>query len=89
MKKCVWVRLELIPQIEFLEWTDSHHLRHSKVAGLREDKDARSVVGSTAVRVDHPETGFPLQIESTRASALRGLPGVRYKNPPIAGLDPI
>jgi len=44
MKKCVWLRPELVAQIEFLEWTESGHLRHSKFAGLRDDKDARSVV---------------------------------------------
>jgi DNA ligase D-like protein (predicted ligase) len=44
MEKCVWVRPELVAQIEFLEWTESNHLRHSKFVGLREDKDARSVV---------------------------------------------
>jgi DNA ligase D-like protein (predicted ligase) len=44
MKKCVWVRPELVAQIEFLEWTESDHLRHSKFGGLREDKDPRSVV---------------------------------------------
>ena len=44
MKKCVWLRPELVAQIEFLEWTESGHLRHSKFAGLREDKDPRRVV---------------------------------------------
>src|SRR5438876_1200508 len=44
MKKCVWLRPELVAQIEFLEWTESDHLRHSKFVGLREDKDARSLV---------------------------------------------
>jgi bifunctional non-homologous end joining protein LigD len=44
MKKCVWVRPELVAQIEFLEWTGNDHLRHSKFAGLREDKSARNVV---------------------------------------------
>jgi DNA ligase D-like protein (predicted ligase) len=44
MKKCVWVRPELIARIEFLEWTDADHLRHSKFAGLRDDKDPRQVV---------------------------------------------
>jgi DNA ligase D-like protein (predicted ligase) len=44
MKKCVWVRPQLVAQIEFLEWTESDHLRHSKFIGLREDKDPRSVV---------------------------------------------
>jgi ATP-dependent DNA ligase len=44
MKKCVWVRPQLVAQIEFLEWTESDHLRHSKFGGLRDDKDPRSVV---------------------------------------------
>ncbi len=44
MKKCIWVNPELVAQIEFLEWTESDHLRHSKFVGLREGKDARSVV---------------------------------------------
>jgi DNA ligase D-like protein (predicted ligase) len=44
MKKCVWVHPELVAQIEFLEWTEADHLRHSKFAGLRDDKEARLVV---------------------------------------------
>jgi len=44
MKKCVWLRPELLAQIEFLEWTESNHLRHSKFVGLHGDKDASSVV---------------------------------------------
>jgi DNA ligase D-like protein (predicted ligase) len=44
MGKCVWVRPEIVARIEFLEWTDSDHLRHSKFAGIREDKDARCVI---------------------------------------------
>jgi DNA ligase D-like protein (predicted ligase) len=44
MKECAWVRPELVAQIEFLEWTDADHLRHSKFIGLREDKDPRQVV---------------------------------------------
>jgi len=44
MKKAVWLKPEIVAQIEFLEWTDADHLRHSKFAGLRDDKDARNVV---------------------------------------------
>jgi len=44
MKKCIWLRPALVAQIEFLEWTESDHLRHSNFVGLREDKDPRSVV---------------------------------------------
>ena len=38
MKKCTWVRPELVAWIEYLEWTDGDHLRHAKFDGLREDK---------------------------------------------------
>jgi DNA ligase D-like protein (predicted ligase) len=44
MKQCVWVRPQLVVQIEFLEWTEGDHLRHAKFAGLRVDKDADTVV---------------------------------------------
>jgi len=44
IKNCVWLRPELVAQIEFTEWTPEDHLRHSKFVGLREDKEARDVV---------------------------------------------
>ena len=44
MDKCIWVRPEIVARIEFLEWTESNHLRHAKFAGLREDKNARNVI---------------------------------------------
>ena len=47
MKQCVWLRPEVVAQIEFLEWTGDR-LRHSKFVGLREDKDPRMVVKEQA-----------------------------------------
>ena len=44
MKKCVWLRPEVVAQIEFNEWTPDGHLRHSTFVGLREDKDPKEVV---------------------------------------------
>ena len=44
MKNCVWLKPELVAQVEFTEWTPDGHLRHSKFVGLREDKDARGIV---------------------------------------------
>ena len=44
MKNCVWLKPELVAQIEFTEWTPDGHLRHSKFCGLREDKDPPEVV---------------------------------------------
>jgi bifunctional non-homologous end joining protein LigD len=44
MGKCIWVRPELVAQIEFLEWTESDRLRHSKFSRLRQDKEACTVI---------------------------------------------
>jgi DNA ligase D-like protein (predicted ligase) len=44
MKSCVWLKPDLVAQIEFTEWTPDGHLRHSKFVGLREDKEALEVV---------------------------------------------
>ena len=56
MQKCVWLRPELVAQIEFLEWTESDHLRHSKFVGLREDKTAKNVVKEHA---EKPKRTYP------------------------------
>lgn len=47
MKDCVWLKPETVVRIDFLEWTDVEHLRHTKFAGLRDDKDPRKVVRET------------------------------------------
>jgi len=48
MKECVWLRPEVVAQIEFLEWTAADRLRHSKFVRLRDDKDPRKVVKEQA-----------------------------------------
>ena len=44
MKKAVWLKPEVVVEIEFLEWTEADRLRHSTFVRLREDKVAREVV---------------------------------------------
>jgi bifunctional non-homologous end joining protein LigD len=44
MKKLRWLKPQLVAQVEFTDWTDANHLRHSRFAGLRDDKEARDVV---------------------------------------------
>ena len=44
MKNMQWLKPKLVAQIEFTEWTENNHLRHSKFLGLRTDKDARNVI---------------------------------------------
>jgi bifunctional non-homologous end joining protein LigD len=43
MKECRWLKPKLVAQIEYAEWTEGNHLRHSKFIGLRDDKEAREV----------------------------------------------
>src|SRR5207253_1433294 len=39
-----WVQPKLVGEVQFTEWTGDNVLRHPAFLGLREDKDARSVV---------------------------------------------
>jgi len=48
MAKCKWLKPKLVAQIEFTEWTEDNHLRHSRFAGLRDDKDPREVTHEVA-----------------------------------------
>jgi len=44
MKDCIWVKPVLVANFEFLEWTDTNHVRHIKFVGLRTDKNPRQVI---------------------------------------------
>ncbi len=44
MKKYRWLEPKLVAQVEFTEWTEANHLRHSRFIALRDDKDPADVV---------------------------------------------
>jgi bifunctional non-homologous end joining protein LigD len=44
MKRCHWVKPQLVAQIKFSEWTRDEKLRQPVFLGLREDKDAGEVI---------------------------------------------
>lgn len=48
MKRCHWLKPELVCQVRFSEWTDDDRLRQPVYLGLREDKDASDVVREDA-----------------------------------------
>jgi DNA ligase D-like protein (predicted ligase) len=43
MKKIQWLRPKLVAQIDFTDWTQGNHLRHSEFVALRDDKKASEV----------------------------------------------
>ena len=43
MEECRWLQPQLVGQVEFVEWTEDAHLRHSRFVGLREDKRPKEV----------------------------------------------
>jgi bifunctional non-homologous end joining protein LigD len=47
MRRCTWVEPQVVCQLKFTEWTRDDKLRHPVFLGLREDKDASSVVRET------------------------------------------
>lgn len=44
MKRCHWLKPDLVGQVKFSEWTRDGRLRHPVFLGLRDDKDAKSVI---------------------------------------------
>jgi bifunctional non-homologous end joining protein LigD len=44
MRRCTWVKPELVCQVKFTEWTEDESLRHPVFLGLRKDKVAAEVV---------------------------------------------
>jgi ATP-dependent DNA ligase len=47
MLECRWLQPRLVAQIEYAEWTDGNHLRHSKFVTLRDDKDVRAAASES------------------------------------------
>jgi bifunctional non-homologous end joining protein LigD len=47
MKKCRWVKPQLVCRVGFVEWTAAGHLRHCSFVAMRDDKDAEDVTRET------------------------------------------
>jgi bifunctional non-homologous end joining protein LigD len=43
MLECLWLKPQLTAQIEYAEWTEANHLRHSKFVMLCLDQNASDV----------------------------------------------
>ena len=58
-KGLIWVKPQLVAQVEFGSWTNDGYLRHAAFKGLREDKPAKEVriekAKSTPYELTHPD----------------------------------
>jgi len=52
-RHAIWVKPELVCEIEFLSWTSDGVLRHPSFQGMREDKPARAVTRDVAKAPSH------------------------------------
>ena len=87
MKNCIWLKPQLVAQIEFTEWTPDAHLWHSKFIGLRDDKEQRMLC---AKRIGAGER--PKRIQRRRISEYFGsvsnCRGLQVKAAAIKDQDP-
>ena len=44
MKELRWVKPKVVVDIEFVEWTRHHHLRHATFPGIRTHKKPEDVI---------------------------------------------
>lgn len=61
-RAAVWLRPDLVAEVDFTEFTADGHIRHGSYLGLREDKEAAKVTMETpedrdiaGVRITHPD----------------------------------
>lgn len=60
-KNAVWLKPEIVAEIEFTEWTKAGTLRHPSFKGIRKDKPAKNVIKEIETPIENivtPQTKF-------------------------------
>lgn len=83
----IWVKPQLVCEVEFTEWTPDGSLRHPSFKGLREDKPAHSIVKEVAIspQAAAPEIEKELEQEPALSKKVKTRPAKPEKaSTPIA-----
>ena len=64
----IWVKPQLVCEVEFTEWTPDGSLRHPSFKGLREDKPAQSIVKEIAISPRAAAPEIEKELEEAPAS---------------------
>jgi len=65
-RRAVWLKPELVCEIEFTEWTTDGRLRHPSFQGLREDKPAADVGRDRPVHMEAVEKAVTKEVETPK-----------------------
>jgi bifunctional non-homologous end joining protein LigD len=89
-KGIVWVRPDLVAEIEFRAWTADGILRHASFQGLREDKPTEEVVAEKPAKAEPPRPAKRVA-RKTASKAVSGARAVTLTHPdkvlwPAAGV---
>ena len=83
----IWVKPQLVCEVEFTEWTPDGSLRHPSFKGLREDKPAKSIVKEIAIspQAAAPEIERELEEEPAMSKTVKTKPAQAEKAsvPPV------
>ena len=77
----IWVKPQLVGEVEFTEWTPDGSLRHPSFKGLREDKPATSIVKEIAIspKAAAPEIEKELEEEPAISKTVKAKPAKAEK----------
>ncbi len=72
----IWVKPQLVGEVEFTEWTPDGSLRHPSFKGLREDKPAKRIVKEIAIspKAAAPEIETELEEEPSISKTVKAKP---------------